>query len=65
MEFPNLGEHCEESTCKTLGNKKFYYFFCKILIEALIKIKKNFLDFLPFKCDSCKKVFWYFRNSLE
>jgi AN1-type zinc finger protein 2 len=32
MEFPNLGDHCEESTCKRL-------------------------DFLPIKCDSCKKSF--------
>lgn len=32
MEFPNLGEHCQETTCNTL-------------------------DFLPFKCDACQKIF--------
>lgn len=32
MEFPTLGDHCEEASCKIL-------------------------DFLPFRCDGCKKVF--------
>lgn len=32
MELPNLGENCQEQSCKTL-------------------------DFLPFKCDCCGKVF--------
>lgn len=32
MEFPHLGEHCQEPSC-------------------------NRLDFLPFRCTSCKKIF--------
>ncbi|CAN8033167.1 unnamed protein product [Ixodes persulcatus] len=32
MEFPELGQHCSESSC-------------------------NKLDFLPMKCDACKKIF--------
>lgn len=45
MEFPHLGEHCEEPTCRLL-------------------------DFLPFRCDSCKKIFCkdhinYFKHSCE
>jgi len=32
MEFPDLGKHCSDPTCKQL-------------------------DFLPVKCDSCKKIF--------
>lgn len=61
MEFPDLGEHCSEKTCKRLGEHhlKHCQSFGKRVGIKLSFIKINFynVDFLPMRCDACQEIF--------
>ncbi|KAF5908021.1 AN1-type zinc finger protein 2A isoform X1, partial [Clarias magur] len=46
MEFPDLGKHCSEKSCKRLGE-----YGKKCIISF------NFTDFLPMRCDACEDIF--------
>lgn len=57
MEFPDLGQHCSESSCCKLGmfNPNIYLIYLRVYRKHFLKLLH--LDFLPLNCDGCGKVF--------
>lgn len=64
MEFPDLGEHCSEKTCKRLGEFKAHSHVPSIVYVSRFgwnfNNNNNFVDntdFLPMRCDACQEIF--------
>lgn len=60
MEFPHLGEHCSEKTCKRLGECSVV----KMTVSRLFTLPSlqlntlfDITDFLPMRCDACQEIF--------
>lgn len=51
MEFPDLVSHCSEESCNKLGKIR------RKSGEGYAMTTSIFSDFLPVKCDGCKRIF--------